>query len=154
MDPKDDKSWHSVGVEQTKPNLKGLGFAGLKLGTSTSGGGVGQSSGQGPVKNAFVDQTVIDDDNAHGASTSRKRLVPLEYSEEENQVLLFDPQAQQLASMSAEDKRKAIKTLIEKIPTSKDELFAYAISWSHVDAVSIEIKSNNKRNFTVCFFSL
>ena len=35
-----------------------------------------------------------------------------------------------------EDKRKTIKTLIDKIPTSKHELFNYPIDSSLVDAVS------------------
>lgn len=36
-------------------------------------------------------------------------------------------------AISAEDKRKSIKQLIEKIPTQKDELFAYPIDWSVLD---------------------
>ena len=36
-----------------------------------------------------------------------------------------------------EDKRKHIKSLIDKIPTSKEELFAYPIDSSMVDTVSL-----------------
>jgi RNA-binding protein 25 len=33
----------------------------------------------------------------------------------------------------AEEKRKAVKKLVESIPTDKDELFAYPIDWSQLD---------------------
>lgn len=36
---------------------------------------------------------------------------------------------------SQEEKRKNIKTLIEKIPTDKSSLFKYALDWSSVDNV-------------------
>lgn len=34
-----------------------------------------------------------------------------------------------------EEKRKHIKSLIDKIPTDKEALFAFPIDWSAVDAV-------------------
>ena len=37
---------------------------------------------------------------------------------------------------TAEEKRKCIKTLIERIPTAKAELFTYPLEWRMVDAVS------------------
>lgn len=37
---------------------------------------------------------------------------------------------------SQEDKKKHIKSLIEKIPTDKEALFAYIIDWEMVDTVS------------------
>jgi len=36
-------------------------------------------------------------------------------------------------TISAEDKRKSIKQLIDKIPTQKEELFAYPLDWSVLD---------------------
>lgn len=36
-------------------------------------------------------------------------------------------------AISAEDKRKSIKQLIDKIPTQKEELFAYPLDWSVLD---------------------
>lgn len=131
----DSEPWRSVGSDVPVPKVdigsKVLGFAGLKLGSA------GSSQSQLINKPAFVPTMTNEDDEdpQGGTSTSRKRLVPLEYSEEENQVLLVDAQAQQMASMTAEEKRKAIKSLIEKIPTSKEELFGYNISWGLVDAV-------------------
>jgi len=40
--------------------------------------------------------------------------------------------------VTAEDKRKLIKTLIEKIPTGKEELFAYPLDWTMVDPTLME----------------
>lgn len=38
---------------------------------------------------------------------------------------------------SQEEKRKHIKTLIDKIPTEKTALFAFQLDWAAVDNVSI-----------------
>ena len=65
-----------------------------------------------------------DDDDAAGAVPKRK-LVKLDEEDgakEEND--------------EAEDKKRIIKSLIERIPTAKDELFAYSLDWSIVDQVS------------------
>ena len=35
-----------------------------------------------------------------------------------------------------EDKKKHVKSLIDRIPTEKDALFAYEIDWTMVDNVS------------------
>ena len=36
-----------------------------------------------------------------------------------------------------EEKRQAVRKLIENIPTKKEDLFAYPLDWSLLDAVSI-----------------
>jgi len=41
-------------------------------------------------------------------------------------------------ALTSEEKRKQIKALIEKIPTSKEELFKYEIEWSLVDNTLME----------------
>lgn len=41
---------------------------------------------------------------------------------------------------SQEEKRKNIKSLIEKIPTEKDALFAYHLDWSAIDNNLMEKK--------------
>ena len=67
-----------------------------------------------------------DDDDAAGAVPKRK-LVKLDEEDgakEEND--------------EAEDKKRIIKSLIERIPTAKDELFAYSLDWSIVDQVSAQ----------------
>lgn len=40
-------------------------------------------------------------------------------------------------SNEAEDKKRIIKSLIERIPTAKDELFAYSLDWTMIDQVSV-----------------
>lgn len=44
-----------------------------------------------------------------------------------------EPEEKKPAPISAEDKRKSIKQLIDKIPTQKDELFAYPLDWTVLD---------------------
>ena len=59
--------------------------------------------------------------------------VPLTYDDDKRKpkITLPIPKPQ-----TAEEKRKCIKTLIEKIPTAKEELFTYALEWKMVDSVS------------------
>ena len=67
-----------------------------------------------------------DDDDLAGVAPKRK-LVKLDEEDgakEEND--------------EAEDKKRIIKSLIERIPTAKDELFAYSLDWSVVDLVSAQ----------------
>ena len=66
-----------------------------------------------------------DDDDLAGAVPKRK-LVKLDEEEVAND-----------GSDEAEDKKRIIKSLIERIPTAKDELFAYSLDWSIVDQVSV-----------------
>ena len=43
------------------------------------------------------------------------------------------PQAMTEAKRVSEEKKQAVKRLVESIPTDKDELFAYAIDWTQLD---------------------
>lgn len=61
----------------------------------------------------------VDDDDRHVA---RKKLKPFEITKEER-----------MQSMTAEEKKKLIKELIDGIPTAKEELFARSIDWNVVD---------------------
>lgn len=73
---------------------------------------------------------------------SRKRkLVPLEYTEEEMKAVGQQSGSPNTPSSNSntEEKRKNIKNLIEKIPTAKDELFEYSIDRSLVDNVSFSL---------------
>ena len=64
-----------------------------------------------------------DDDDAAGAAPKRKL------------VKLDEEDISKAESEEAEDKKRIIKSLIERIPTAKDELFAYSLDWSIVDQV-------------------
>lgn len=59
----------------------------------------------------------------------KRKLVPLDYGDEDKSSK---------GNVNTEEKRKHIKSLIEKIPTAKPELFAYPLDWSIVDSVSVK----------------
>lgn len=63
----------------------------------------------------------VDDDELAGAVPKRKL------------VKLDEEEASKDESDEAEDKKRIIKSLIERIPTAKEELFAYSLDWSIVD---------------------
>ena len=62
----------------------------------------------------------------------KRKLVPLDYDDDKS--LGADALAGK-ADDGSEEKRKHIKSLIEKIPTAKPELFSYPLDWTMVDAV-------------------
>ena len=51
---------------------------------------------------------------------------------------------------NSEEKRKNIKSLIEKIPTDKASLFAHPVEWSLVDNVSFHLSIHS---FIIIFFN-
>lgn len=78
----------------------------------------------------------FDEEEAEEAPKKRK-LVPLDYSEDERGGLSLDG-AEVTGSrpgVNTEEKRKHVKSLIEKIPTVKQELFNYPLDWNMVDTV-------------------
>jgi len=68
-----------------------------------------------------------DDEADHGPR--KRRLQRLDDEDDKPAPLLQLPQK----PTTAEDKRKCIKNLIERIPTGKEQLFAYKLDWSMVD---------------------
>lgn len=73
-----------------------------------------------------------DDDSLDGAK--KRKLVPLDYGDS------GDDSASGMEgrkAATAEEKRAKIKSLIENIPTAKDELFAFQLDWKIVDQVLI-----------------
>lgn len=78
-----------------------------------------------------------DDDTIDGPK--KRKLEPLDYSQEEQAAVSSKGGSQSdmpTRPTTAEEKRKCIKMLIEKIPTAKEELFAYQLDWNMVDTVS------------------
>lgn len=74
----------------------------------------------------------FDDDEVDEVPRKRK-LVPLDYEDEEKVADLGVAGGGK--GVNTEEKRKHIKSLIEKIPTAKPELFNYPLDWSVVDTV-------------------
>lgn len=56
-------------------------------------------------------------------------------------LVSVDYEAKKPAELTVEDKRAAIKQLIERIPTDKLELFAWPLDWDQVDKVIITLQS-------------
>lgn len=77
------------------------------------------------------------DDEETDERPRKRKLVPLDYDDEKS----MEADAAALASVKGadtEEKRKHIKSLIEKIPTGKPELFSYPLDWSMVDTLLME----------------
>lgn len=95
------------------------------------------SNGKGKRKKKLTVEQVFNQDEDGGDHGPKKRkLVPIDYSEEEMKAVSSVAKETKVVSNVAEEKRKSIKSLIEKIPTEKKELFAYQLDWSVVDNVS------------------
>lgn len=79
-----------------------------------------------PVDSVF---NKFEDEDSDDVPRKRK-LVPLDYGEDDKNATK--------GTVNTEEKRKHIKSLIEKIPTAKPELFAYPLDWSIVDSILME----------------
>ena len=94
--------------------------------------GASESPSDNPAvkrKKLTVGDVFNQDDDESAEAIRKRKLVPLDYSEEEKAAVSKTP-------TTAEEKRKHIKNLIDKIPTGKEELFAYTLDWTMVDPVS------------------
>lgn len=52
--------------------------------------------------------------------------------------------------MTPEERKQMIKELIDRIPTAKDDLFAFPIDWKYVDSALVEQRVSEI--FTVCVY--
>uniref|UniRef100_A0A224Z860 RNA-binding protein 25 n=1 Tax=Rhipicephalus zambeziensis TaxID=60191 RepID=A0A224Z860_9ACAR len=116
---------------------RSMGFGVLKLGGSpgqTSGRKSPTSSGKRKKLSAAASQIFGNADEEESAEARKKRkLVPLEDEEARKQQQDPQQQQQQVQHMNTEEKRKHIKSLIDRIPTSKEELFNFNFDRSLVD---------------------
>ena len=62
-----------------------------------------------------------------------------DYGEEKKKKEEIAKNAKEENSKSQEEKRKHIKSLIDKIPTDKNALFGYQLDWAVIDNVIIII---------------
>jgi RNA-binding protein 25 len=97
----------------------------------------GPSSNQAAKKVKTSLQEVFNtaDDDDSETFAKRRRLPLFDNNTDSNHS--SQSNAAKSNSLSAEDKRKQIKALIDSIPTSKEQLFKYVIDWSIVDTVSL-----------------
>ncbi|KTF79063.1 hypothetical protein cypCar_00024070 [Cyprinus carpio] len=115
--------------EENRPKI-GLS---LKLGSAGSPGQPSVAKRKKLVVESVFNR--FDDDEVDEAPRKRK-LVPLDYEDEEKGVDMSVAAGGK--GVNTEEKRKHIKSLIEKIPTAKPELFNYPLDWSVVDTSLME----------------
>ncbi|XP_077995367.1 RNA-binding protein 25-like [Glandiceps talaboti] len=120
LEPEDDEGGIPEGPE-FKPKL---GFSGLKLGANNS-----PQQGSNKRKMTLSEVFNANEEDGRDDASKKRKLIPLDYTEEEMKAV----RPSQSVVTAAEEKRKHIKSLIEKIPTAKEELFAYELNWSMVD---------------------
>ncbi|XP_032666811.1 RNA-binding protein 25-like isoform X2 [Odontomachus brunneus] len=94
-----------------------------------------RKKGRIDVKDVFNND---DDDDA--ANTAKKRkLVPLDYGEDKKKKTEETTKpGKEESTKSQEEKRKHIKSLIDKIPTDKNALFGYQLDWAVIDNTLME----------------
>ncbi|XP_075904840.1 RNA-binding protein 25 isoform X2 [Nelusetta ayraudi] len=120
-------------LEEHRPKI-GLS---LKLGAT---GSPSQLSGNKRKKLSAVESVFNKFDDEEADEQPRKRkLVPLDYGDDDKSLGLDGAEiAGAKGSVNSEEKRKHIKSLIEKIPTARPELFSYSLDWTMVDSTLMD----------------
>ena len=72
----------------------------------------------------------------------KKKLVPIDYSDEEDGARNGNGDALALRpihdrKISAEERKKMVQNLVNSIPSAKEEVFKYVLRWEQMDSVSI-----------------
>ncbi|XP_056151679.1 RNA-binding protein 25 [Lampris incognitus] len=109
----------------------------LKLGATNS---PSQPNAGKRKKLATVDSVFNKFDDEEADEQPRKRkLVPLDYGDDDKSLGLDGAEISGTrGSINTEEKRKHIKSLIEKIPTARPELFSYPLDWTMVDSTLMD----------------
>ncbi|KAM9355187.1 RNA-binding protein 25b [Pholidichthys leucotaenia] len=111
-----------------------------KIGLSLKLGATGSPSqpNAGKRKKLPVD-SVFDkfDDEETDEQPRKRKLVPLDYDDDKS-LGVDGAGLSSIKGGNTEEKRKHIKSLIEKIPTGKPELFSYPLDWAMVDTTLME----------------
>ncbi|XP_052767394.1 RNA-binding protein 25-like [Mya arenaria] len=121
-----EESEHSFGPSRDDSRL---GFGAMKLGG-------GHSSTNSPTepsgkRKKLTVGDVFNQDDDDSQDAKKRKLVPLDYGDSgEDSMTGFEGGKK---NASVEEKRAKIKTLIENIPTAKDELFDFQLDWKIVD---------------------
>ncbi|EDV20295.1 uncharacterized protein TRIADDRAFT_61221 [Trichoplax adhaerens] len=125
--PRDeDENAQLSASEENKKSGFGLN---MKIGLSTA---KQQNPAPNTKKSKFESVFNNEDDESVANEKSRKRkLVPLEYTEEEMKAITP-------VVMTPDEKKRRIKAIMESIPSDKEKLFDYPLNWSLVDESLIE----------------
>ncbi|XP_054474461.1 RNA-binding protein 25b [Anoplopoma fimbria] len=129
--PHENSPPEALPQEEHRPKI-GLS---LKLGAS----GSPSQPNVGKRKKLPVD-SVFDkfDDEETDEQPRKRKLVPLDYDDDKSLEVDGAGGLSSIKGANTEEKRKHIKSLIEKIPTAKPELFQYPLDWSMVDTTLME----------------
>uniref|UniRef100_A0A3Q2QCF8 RNA binding motif protein 25 n=1 Tax=Fundulus heteroclitus TaxID=8078 RepID=A0A3Q2QCF8_FUNHE len=129
---------------ENTPDLQPLEENRPKIGLSLKLGATNSPSQLNPGKRkklAAVDSVFNKFDDEEADEQPRKRkLVPLDYGDDDKSLGLDGAEISTAkgGSVNTEEKRKNIKSLIEKIPTSRPELFSYPLDWAMVDSTLMD----------------
>uniref|UniRef100_A0A3P9NVQ7 RNA binding motif protein 25 n=1 Tax=Poecilia reticulata TaxID=8081 RepID=A0A3P9NVQ7_POERE len=129
---------------ENTPDLQPLEEHRPKIGLSLKLGATNSPSQLHAVKRkklAAVDSVFNKFDDEEADEQPRKRkLVPLDYGDDDKSLGLDGAEisAAKGGSINTEEKRKHIKSLIEKIPTARPELFSYPLDWTMVDSTLMD----------------
>ena len=132
----------SSGSPQTAPKLA-FGLVKKSLGS-------GNSVSLPPSKKAKLEH-VFSTEEDELELKPKKKLVPIQYSEEEQQAVGRTNKPAPVAAtsrsqstsrqpleerkISPEERKKMIQNLVNSIPTTKEEVFAYELKWEQIDQV-------------------
>ncbi|KAM8831924.1 RNA-binding protein 25b [Spinachia spinachia] len=128
--PHENSPPEALPQEENRPKI------GLSLKLAASGSPSQPNTGKRkklPVDSVF---DKFDDEEADEQPRKRK-LVPLDYDDDKS-LGVDGAGLSSIKGDDTEEKRKHIKTLIEKIPTAKPELFLYPLDWSMVDTTLMD----------------
>ncbi|XP_077568208.1 RNA-binding protein 25b [Stigmatopora nigra] len=125
--PHENSPLNALPQDENRPKI------GLSLKMGAGGSPSQANTGGNKRKKLPVDSVFGKFEEEEADEQPRKRkLVPLDYDEEKG---LGSDGAK---GPNSEEKRKHIKSLIEKIPTAKPDLFSYPLDWSMVDTTLME----------------
>ena len=141
-------------ASRDSPQPAKLAF-GLKKTTSSA-------SGSGPPAKKSKLESIFSTEDEEIEHKPKKKLVPIDYSDDDDQstaagdregrgsqsklgkegdsdvsvkLALLKP-ADSGKKLSSEERKKLVQTLVNNIPTSKEEVFKYEIKWDQIDQVS------------------
>uniref|UniRef100_A0A3Q2YAK3 RNA binding motif protein 25 n=3 Tax=Hippocampus comes TaxID=109280 RepID=A0A3Q2YAK3_HIPCM len=81
----------------------------------------------------------FNDDEEADEQPRKRKLVPLDYGDDDKSLGLDGADMSGAkGGVNTEEKRKNIRSLIEKIPTARPELFTYPLDWSMVDSTLMD----------------
>jgi RNA-binding protein 25 len=94
-----------------------------------------------PINQVFADED--EDQNLSAPNKKRAKLTAMQLEQEKKRqqqqaTTSVSATASTTPTLNAEERKKAVKKLVESIPTDRDELFDFKIDWSQMDVPLME----------------